>query len=102
MASYARATRDVAVASYERTIQTAFREVSDALAQRGRIGEQVEAQTARTNAERLSEAQFRAGVGSIVTVSPEGLRAENGLFGREDFAPVPVVLGNDRSPPPSA
>jgi multidrug efflux system outer membrane protein len=99
---YARATRDVAVASYERTIQTAFREVADALAQRGRIWEQVEAQTARTNAERLSEAQLRAGVGSIVTVSPEGLRAENGLFGREGFAPVPVVLGNDRSPPPSA
>src|SRR3546814_13664863 len=63
---YARATRDVAVASYERTIQTAFREVADALAQRGRIGEQVEAQTARTNAAetaaRLSEARFRAGV----------------------------------------
>ena len=67
---YARATRDVAVASYERTIQTAFREVADALAQRGRIGEQVEAQTARTNAAetaaRLSEARFRAGVDSFL------------------------------------
>jgi multidrug efflux system outer membrane protein len=67
---YARATRDVAVASYERAIQTAFREVADALAQRGRIEEQVEAQTARANAAtaaaRLSEARFRAGVDSFL------------------------------------
>jgi multidrug efflux system outer membrane protein len=67
---YTRATRDVAVASYERTIQTAFREVADALAQRGRIKEQVEAQTARSNAAgtaaRLSEARFRAGVDSFL------------------------------------
>jgi multidrug efflux system outer membrane protein len=67
---YARATREVAVASYERTIQTAFREVADALAQRGRIEEQVEAQTARSTAAgtaaRLSEARFRAGVDSFL------------------------------------
>ena len=67
---YARASRDVAVASYERTVQTAFREVADALAQRGRIGEQVDAQTARANASRtaarLSEARFRAGVDSFL------------------------------------
>jgi multidrug efflux system outer membrane protein len=67
---YARASRDVAVASYERTIQTAFREVADALAQRGRIGEQVEAQTARANAAataaRLSDARFRAGIDSFL------------------------------------
>lgn len=67
---YARASRDVAVASYERTIQTAFREVADALAQRGRIGEQIEAQTARASAAqtaaRLSNARFRAGVDSFL------------------------------------
>lgn len=67
---YARATRDEAVAVYERTVQTAFREVADALAQRGRIGEQVEAQTARSaaaeTAARLSKARFRAGVGSFL------------------------------------
>jgi multidrug efflux system outer membrane protein len=68
---YARATRDVAVASYERTIQTAFREVADALAQRGTIGEQIDAQTARASAARtaarLSEARFRAGIDSFLT-----------------------------------
>lgn len=68
---YARASRDVAVATYERTIQIAFREVADALAQRGRIGEQVDAQTARASAAataaRLSDARFRAGVDSFLT-----------------------------------
>lgn len=39
-----------------------------------------------------------SGVGSIITNSPEGLSAENGLFGREGFAPVGIVMGNDRSP----
>ncbi|KHL25879.1 transporter [Croceibacterium mercuriale] len=67
---FSRASEQVAVATYERAIQTAFREVSDALAQRGRIGEQVEAQTARaaaaTGAARLSDARFRAGVDSFL------------------------------------
>ncbi|MFC0202888.1 efflux transporter outer membrane subunit [Novosphingobium soli] len=68
---YARASQQVAVATYERAIQTAFREVADALAQRGRIGEQVAAQTSRAQAaqvaSRLSEARFRAGVDSFLT-----------------------------------
>lgn len=69
--AYARASQQVAVATYEKTIQTAFREVADALAQRGRIGEQLGAQTARANAAqvaaRLSDARFRAGVDSFLT-----------------------------------
>ena len=68
---YARASQQVAIATYERTVQTAFREVADALAQRGRIGEQVSAQAARANAAevaaRLSDARFRAGVDSFLT-----------------------------------
>ena len=39
-----------------------------------------------------------SGVGSIITMSPEGLTAENGLFGREGFAPVAAIMGSDRSP----
>ena len=46
----ARAQQQGAVATYERTVQTAFREVADALAQRGTIDEQIAAQTARANA----------------------------------------------------
>ena len=67
---YAKASQQVAVATYERAIQSAFREVSDALAQRGTIEEQVAAQTARaeaaTVAARLSDARYRAGVDSFL------------------------------------
>ncbi|ONF97453.1 efflux transporter outer membrane subunit [Sphingomonas jeddahensis] len=67
---YAKASQQVAVATYERAVQTAFREVSDALAQRGTIDEQVAAQTARAEAAsvaaRLSDARYRAGVDSFL------------------------------------
>ncbi|TCP34792.1 efflux transporter outer membrane subunit [Sphingomonas sp. BK235] len=68
---YAKASQQAAVATYEKTIQTSFREVADALAQRGTIGEQVSAQTARAEAAsvaaRLSDARYRAGVDSFLT-----------------------------------
>ncbi|QQV76723.1 efflux transporter outer membrane subunit [Sphingomonas aliaeris] len=67
---YARASQVVAQATYERAVQTAFREVADALAQRGTIEEQVSAQSARVNsaevAGRLSDARYRAGVDSFL------------------------------------
>ncbi|CAN5163356.1 efflux transporter outer membrane subunit [soil metagenome] len=63
---YAKATRDAMVAEYEKTIQTAFREVADALARRGTIDEQLAAQRSlRDNAlgaYRLSEARFNKGI----------------------------------------
>lgn len=40
----AKAERDIALANYEKAIQTAFREVSDALADRRSIGQQLDAQ----------------------------------------------------------
>ena len=62
---FAKAERDVAVAQYELSIQTAFREVADALAQRGTATELVGAQEAQvsaaTSAERLAEARFEGG-----------------------------------------
>ncbi|HEX8381945.1 MAG TPA: efflux transporter outer membrane subunit [Sphingomonas sp.] len=65
------ATRQGAVATYERTIQVAFREVADALAQRGTIAEQVAAQSARAEsalvASRLSDARYRVGVTNFIT-----------------------------------
>jgi len=67
---YAKASQQAAVVTYEKTIQTAFREVADALAQRGTIDEQVSAQTARANAAqvaaKLSDARYRAGVDSFL------------------------------------
>ena len=67
---YARASQKVAVSTYERAVQTAFREVADALAQRGRIDERTAAQEARANAAvvaaKLSDARYRAGVDSFL------------------------------------
>lgn len=66
----ARAQQLAAVATYEGTLQTAFREVADALATRGTIGEQLSAQTARAQAaataQRLSDARYRAGIDSFL------------------------------------
>jgi multidrug efflux system outer membrane protein len=67
----AEATKQAAVATYERAIQVAFREVADALAQRATIDEQVAAGTARADsalvASRLSDARYRVGVTSFLT-----------------------------------
>lgn len=37
------------------------------------------------------------GLGSIVAVSPKGLKAEAGMFGWEGFVPTPPAVGFDRS-----
>jgi len=67
----ARAQQQAAVSTYEKTVQTAFREVADALAQRGTIDEQIAAQTARVEAAnvalRISGARYRSGVESFLT-----------------------------------
>lgn len=67
---YAKATRDAMAAEYEKTVQTAFREVADALARRGTIDDQIAARTSlrdnALNAYRLSEARFREGVDSFL------------------------------------
>ncbi|MBO9574295.1 MAG: efflux transporter outer membrane subunit [Sphingobium sp.] len=65
-----KAQRDAALASYEKSIQTAFREVSDALARRGTMDEQLGADTRRTAASaealRLSDARYRGGIDSFL------------------------------------
>jgi multidrug efflux system outer membrane protein len=67
----AQATRTAMVAQYEHAVQSAFREVADALARRGTIDAQLEAQTSlRDNASgayRLSDARFRAGIDPFLT-----------------------------------
>ncbi len=68
----AEASRDIAVATYEKTIQSAFSEVSDALAVRARIDERLSAQTAATDAAQrsltLSQARYDNGVDSYLTL----------------------------------
>ena len=64
------AQRAAAVASYQRTIQQAFREVADALARRGTIGEQLRARQAQREAAAdsylLTEARYRNGIESFL------------------------------------
>ena len=75
--------RNIAVAQYEKAIQNAFREVEDALAQRGTIDEQVAAQQSLTDATsesyKLSQARFDKGVDSYLTV----LDAQRSLYGAQ-------------------
>jgi multidrug efflux system outer membrane protein len=60
------AQRNAAVANYQKAIQTAFREVADALARRGTMDKEVNARAeqaaAAADALRLSEARYRAGI----------------------------------------
>jgi multidrug efflux system outer membrane protein len=64
--SYAKAQRGIAVAQYEKSVQTAFRETADALARRGTIGEELDADEANVMAStaslHLTEARYQQGV----------------------------------------
>ena len=68
----ARAQRDIALASYEKALQTAFAEVSDALAVRASLAERLQAQSIqRRAAERAlddADASYRQGVSSFLPV----------------------------------
>jgi multidrug efflux system outer membrane protein len=68
----AKAERDIAVAQYEKAIQTAFREVADTLASRGTLGDQLAAQQslaeATADSYRLSVARYDKGVDSYLVV----------------------------------
>lgn len=75
--------RDIAVARYEKAIQTAFREVADALALRGTINDQVAAQQSLTDAAgesyRLSQARYEKGSDSYLNV----LDSQRSLYGSQ-------------------
>jgi len=69
---YSKASRDLAVAQYEKAIQTGFKEVADALAQRATIDKQLAAQTAFADDAsatlRLTELRYRTGVDQFLNV----------------------------------
>ncbi|MGB4547370.1 MAG: AdeC/AdeK/OprM family multidrug efflux complex outer membrane factor [Syntrophales bacterium] len=72
--------REIAVAQYEKAIQTGFREVADALAQRGTLGDQLDAQQSLVEASaesyRLSDARYTRGIDSYLRV----LDAQRSLY----------------------
>ncbi|HEY0685414.1 MAG TPA: efflux transporter outer membrane subunit [Steroidobacter sp.] len=79
----AEARENIAIADYERTVQVSFQEVSDALAGRRFLSEQVHAQERATAAQRtlaeLAHRRYNEGVVSYIEV----LDAERNLFAAE-------------------
>ena len=92
----AKVNHDIAIAQYEKAIQSAFREVQDALAGRATLGEQVRAQLALTHAEEvrfnLSDLRYRNGASSYLDV----LDAQRSLFADQQ-ASVQVQLAQVQS-----
>lgn len=76
----AKIEREQTLAGYEKSIQTAFREVSDVLATRATLGEQLEAQyRLQDNFEQtfqIADARFKAGIANYLDV----LDAQRSLF----------------------
>jgi len=76
----ANADRDIYLAQYEKAIQVAFREVADALAQRGTLDDQLAAQLTLAQAlegtYRLAQARYAAGIDSYLGV----LDAQRSLY----------------------
>jgi multidrug efflux system outer membrane protein len=72
--------REIAVAQYEKAIQVAFREVADALARKGTLGDQMVAQQslvdATAQAYRLSNARYQKGIDIYLNV----LDAQRSLY----------------------
>ncbi|WGT61750.1 efflux transporter outer membrane subunit [Variovorax paradoxus] len=88
----AKAGREIAVAQYEKSIQTAFREVADALAGRATLGEQVRAQRAQADAEavrfKLSDMRYRNGIASALDL----LDAQRSLYTAQQSAVTTRLL----------
>mgnify|MGYP001156530732 CR=1 FL=1 len=110
----AQATRAMALAQYEKAIQTAFRDVADALAGRATLTGQVIAQQAQADAEaerlRLAELRYRNGVASSLEVldaqrsvfSAQQALAQGRLALRQNQVGLYKALGGGwmASPPP--
>ena len=90
------AQRDAAVATYQKTIQSAFRDVADALARRGTIDDQFKAQADLEAAARdsyfLADARYREGVDAFLT----SLDAQRTLYSaRRTLASIRLVRANN-------
>jgi multidrug efflux system outer membrane protein len=77
--------KSIEVARYEGAIQTAFREVADALVARAALDEQLQAQQARVEAEQrryhLSDLRYRKGIDSYLVV----LTAQRDLYAAQQL-----------------
>jgi len=75
--------KEISIAQYEKAIQTAFREVADALAERGTVNQRLAAQLSLVDAMavtyQLSEARYNKGIDSYLSV----LDAQRSLYGAQ-------------------
>ena len=75
--------RDIGVAQYEKSIQTAFREVADVLAEKATLDERLDARrklvAANADSVRLSEVRYNSGMDSFFVL----LDAQRTLFSSE-------------------
>jgi len=101
------AQKEAAIATYQGTIQSAFRDVADALARRGTMGDQLSARQRQDAAAaeylRLSDARYRAGVDNYLTTldaqrsyySARQLLVQTKLTAAQNLVNLYQALGGD-------
>lgn len=91
--AYSRAERDAALASYERAIQSAFRETADALAREGTLAEQLRAErfglAAASDTLNLTNARYRGGIDTFLS----SLDAQRSLYGAQQTLVQTLLVG---------
>lgn len=92
-----KAKRDAALATYEKSIQTAFSEVADALSDQGTLDERLRAASAYSNAAadtaKLTEASYKQGISS----SLDNLDAQRSLYtARKQEIAVRLAVASNR------
>lgn len=90
---YSKAQNDISVATYEKSVQTAFKEVADELARKGTINNQVDSYLKYVEATRnsfdLASKSYEVGISDYLTV----LTAQNTLYNAEKMS---IILEQER------
>jgi multidrug efflux system outer membrane protein len=112
--AYSRAQREAALASYERSIQSAFREVSDALARQGTFADQLQAQrnglAAANDTLRLANARYVGGIDPFLNTldaqrtlyAAQQSLVNTQLVGASNLVTLYRVLGGDSTLEPTS
>ncbi len=91
--AYSKAQRDAALATYEKSIQTAFQETSDALARAGTLDDQLRANRnfadAAADTYRLTEARYRGGIDTFLS----SLDAQRSLYTAQRNLVATLLVG---------
>lgn len=93
----ARIEKNIEIATYEKTVQTAFGEVADALAERAHVDEQLDAQRALVDASQrawtLADLRYRNGVDSYL----DALTAQRTLYSaQQDLITLQLAEASNR------